>query len=191
MRLISQTRPLARRALLGGLLASSALALLPPVAPAANVSCAGHIARDKRPNAEPNALRYTVACSVPIKGYTITSTREVDVFSTEVEVFNPIDNSLLQGEAFTCEGDIPGFGINCFGTYKGAYHNIVGYYEVAGDDVCGKERPKAQLVVAVNEKGAMAGPFDLRRPRGCPKPKKTKAKKKATRRANERSDRRS
>lgn len=161
-----------------GVLMAIALAL-PTPASAATLTCKGHIGKTADTEDFENALDYTFACTGRILGYMIVSDRELDAFDTEIEVHDPT-GAIAPADGFACEGDIPGFGVGCFGTY--ATNNIVtGTVSVADHKVCDLPRVDPQLVVVpetidpvtgVAKKtanGSMAGPFDLDRPRGCPR----------------------
>lgn len=164
-------------ALLGALIAT-ALAL-PTPASAATLTCKGHIAKAQDTEDYENALNYTFACTGRILGFMIVSDRELDAFDTELEVHDAA-GTIVATDGFVCEGDIPGFGVGCFGTYS--TNNIVtGTVSVADKGVCDLPRVSPQLVVVPETidavtgvarktaNGSMAGPFDLDRPRGCPK----------------------
>jgi hypothetical protein len=124
-------------------------------------------------------MDYVFACTGRVLGYTIVSNREVDAFDTEIEIHDTT-GAIVPADGFACEGEIPGFGVGCFGTYSA--NNIVrGTLSISGAKACAEPRVDAKLVVVPesidantgagkkSSNGAMAGPFDLHRPRGCPK----------------------
>lgn len=88
------------------------LSIVAGSASAGSVTCGGSVALDEEHDAE-NSLAYNVKCSEDILGYSIVSNREISYFSTEVTVF--AGEEIAEGEAFTCEGTIPGNGIGCYG----------------------------------------------------------------------------
>lgn len=82
-------------------------------AQASSVECSGTVA----PSAEGKASEeytYRVTCNEDIKGYTISSNRQIGYFGTETIVLKP-DNEVAEGESFGCEGSIPAWGIGCQG----------------------------------------------------------------------------
>ncbi|MGK2954411.1 MAG: hypothetical protein ACSLFI_01905 [Solirubrobacterales bacterium] len=88
------------------------LSIVAGSASAASVTCSGSVAVDEEHAAE-NSLEYSVKCNEDILGYSIVSNREIGYFSTEVTVF--AGEEVAEGEAFTCEGAIPGNGVGCYG----------------------------------------------------------------------------
>lgn len=161
-----------------GLLIAIALAL-PSTASAADVSCKGHISKAQDDEDFENALSYTFACTGRIVGYTLLTNREIDAFDTEIEVVDTAD-AIVQNNSFTCEGEIPGLGVGCFGTYT-TNNEVRGRLSVSEAKACAEPRVNARLVVVVESinpmtgvpaktsNGAMAGPFEFGRPHGCPK----------------------
>lgn len=163
--------------LLAGLVAL-ALAAVPGDASAANLTCRGHTSLGQVTEDADNPLDYRFACTGRIVGYTLISDRELDYFDPELEVTDAA-GTVVPTDSFGCEGDIPGFGINCLGVY-GTNRLVTGHVSVAEQAPCTEPRPRVQLVVvaetvdavtgkpAKTSKGESAGPFDLGRPRGCP-----------------------
>jgi hypothetical protein len=161
-----------------GVLMAMALAL-PSPASASTLTCRGHVGKAQDTEDYENALDYTFACTGRILGYMIVSDRELDAFDTEIEVHDAA-GAIVPSDGFACEGDIPGFGVGCFGTYS--TNNVVtGTVSVADHKVCDLPRVNPMLVVVPETidtvtglpkktaNGSMAGPFELDRPRGCPK----------------------
>jgi hypothetical protein len=96
-------------------------------------------------------------------------------YDTEVFGADPKTKEVIATDAFSCSGDIPGFGLNCTGTYNGNWETVDSKFTVDGD-VCAEPRVDPLLIVtyaSANSAGKVtqyiAGPFDLGRPRGCPK----------------------
>lgn len=121
-------------------------------------------------------VRYIFSCNGKITGYQVQPQIEATGYDTEVfgadKATGQIDGA---NDAFSCDGDIPGFGINCVGKYKGGHDRVEGKFTIDGD-ICAEPRVDPLLTVtfaSVNDKGvvtqAIAGPFDLGRPRksGC------------------------
>ena len=161
-----------------GLLMAIGLAL--PGLASADVTCKGHTEKAQDSEDYENAMDYVFACTGRILGYAIVSNREFDVFDTEIEVHDAA-GTIVATDGFACEGDIPGFGVNCFGLGSGANNVVRGTVSVSGVKACAEPRTDAKLVVVPeaidansgvgkkNSLGALAGPFDLGRPKGCPK----------------------
>lgn len=177
--------------MLGGALVAPGTAAATP-----QNTCIGHIAKgtpaaDALPDDHP--VTFAFACGFPVNGFSLVSGNEVAGFDTDLSVFDLAQN-LVAGEMFSCEGDEPGFGVNCNGAYGGGFHVISGTFLTTADP-CVEPREDVRLVVSyasLSSKGVLsnsvAGPFELGRPRGCPtvshKPVKVKGKaKKKGRRA--------
>lgn len=160
-----------------GLVMAVGLAL--PGLASAETACTGHTEKATDSEDYENAMDYVFACSGRILGYTIVSNRELDAFDTEIEVHDAA-GAIVSSDGFACEGEIPGFGVGCFGTY-GANNIVRGTISVSEAKACAEPRVAAKLVVVLESidnvtgvpkktsNGAMLGPIDLRRPRGCPK----------------------
>jgi hypothetical protein len=156
-----------------------AIGLGVPGLASAETTCKGHIGKATDTEDYENAIDYVFACSGRILGYTIVADRELDAFDTEIEVHDSA-GAIVAADGFACEGEIPGFGVGCFGTY-GVNHLVRGTFSVAGSKACAEPRLDPKLVVVPESidantgagkktsNGAMIGPIDLGRPRGCPK----------------------
>lgn len=158
-----------------------ALAVWAPLAGASanpnNYDCGGHIEAGKpQPGDDSTQVQYVFACGGPITGYQIQPQISDTGFSTDVSVFEKVTNNPVTTDSFTCNGDFPGYGINCIGKYTGTtYANIVGTFSIDGK-LCDEPRVDPLLTVVyatADSKGvvtqAISGPYDLGRPRGCPK----------------------
>ncbi len=121
-------------------------------------------------------VRYIFACNGPITGFQVQPQIEATGYDTEVfgqdAVTKQVDGA---NDAFSCNGDIPGYGINCVGKYKGGYDRVEGKFTIDGD-ICTEPRVDPLLTVTyatTNAAGAVvqsiSGPYDLGRPRksGC------------------------
>ncbi|MDQ3723351.1 MAG: hypothetical protein M3376_09865 [Actinomycetota bacterium] len=164
-------------ALLGVLVAVALMS--PSPASAADVTCKGSTEKAQDNEDFENAIGYAFACTGRIVGYTLLTSREIDAFDTEVEVVDSA-GAVVQTDAFACQGDIPGLGVGCFGSYS--TNNFVrGVLSVSEAQACAEPRVITRLVVVLEtidpitdvptktSKGTMAGPFEMGRPRGCPK----------------------
>ena len=143
-------------------------------------NCKGHIEKGAANADDPTItnVKYLFACSNSLTGYSLfIDGHPVQGFETEVFGSDPATKAVVPADAFSCNGDIPGFGVNCVGTYTAGWHVISGEFGIEGA-LCTEPRVDPILTVTnatVNAKGAgvsaIAGPYDLGRPRGCPKSK--------------------
>jgi hypothetical protein len=174
-----------RKALLAALAAllvvgASLLLLLGGARPASadqnpnNTDCRGHVEKGAADSADPSAVtvRYVFACSGPITGYQIQPQIAAQSIETEVFGLDRLSGRVVADDAFSCQGDIPGYGINCVGTYQGNYDVVKGQFTI-DPKLCDEPRVDPLLTVvtatrtATGVAQAIAGPFDLGRPRGC------------------------
>jgi hypothetical protein len=141
-----------------------------------NTLCKGHINKGKADPDDPDSgvVEYTFACSQAITGYALQPDRQATGYETEVFGADAKTKQVVATDAFSCNGDIPGWGINCTGSYGGNWDTVTSTFTVDGD-VCAEPRVDPLLIVTFasvsNGKVTqyIAGPFDLGRPRGCPK----------------------
>ena len=141
-----------------------------------NTLCKGHIDKGKADPDDPDSgvVSYTFACSQPITGYSVMPDKPATGFETEVFGTDPATKEVLATDAFSCAGEQPGWGVNCTGADVGSWHPITSTFTIDGD-VCAEPRVDPLLVVTYASVTAgkatqyIAGPFDLGRPRGCPK----------------------
>lgn len=177
MQIAVKPRPRAGVALLG--LVIAVVLMIPGAASAATFGCSGHINPGTPSEDYENPITYKFACAGRIVGYMLVTDREIDAFETEITVHDPA-GALIQADGFACEGDFPGFGVGCMGTY-GANGVVTGTISLSERKPCEEPRVDPKLVVVAesldvntgqplkSSNGSMAGPFDLGRPRGCPK----------------------
>lgn len=147
-----------------------------------NYDCRGGIQKgDVDADTGETEVRYIFACNGKITGFQVQPQIEATGYDTEVfgtdKATGQVDGA---NDAFSCNGDIPGYGINCVGKYKGGYDTIEGKFTIDGD-ICAEPRVDPLLTVtfasAANGAAgaapvvtqAISGPFDLGRPRksGC------------------------
>jgi hypothetical protein len=136
--------------------------------------CAGQLAAGKAEGegAEGTPVQYKFKCNGQITGYQVQTQVPITGIEGQPQVANYLEKPLP--EAFSCSGAFPGYALNCVGaTTKEAFERITGQFEI-GWKLCTEPRVDALLTVtyAYLEKGvitqAIAGPFDLGRPVGCP-----------------------
>ncbi len=149
------------------------------VTPESTTNCGGSLKRAPTSD-EPNTLSYKFNCDGGITAYTIVASRGPNDLST-IDDFSP--NSLAYGSSgvdskvsFTCEGSIPGDGINCNtgGSDLPTAEFVEGTFDTT-DPYCGtvatkatkgkkatKAEPQAVVDVIVSDvTGAEDGPFRL------------------------------
>jgi hypothetical protein len=180
--------PSRRRALVAALIVllaagASLLLLLDGTKPASadqnanNTDCRGHVEKGEAQSDDPQAVqvRYVFACSGPITGYQIQPNVPAQSIDTEVFALDRTSKQVVPTDSFSCQGEIPSYGINCVGTYGGDYEIVQGQFTI-DPKLCDEPRIDPLLTVVYASKNsagnvvqAMAGPFDLGRPRGCPK----------------------
>jgi hypothetical protein len=97
--------------------ASAAFASPAMAAPQAATTCNGSLT--KAPTAdEPNNLNYQFQCTWGVSAYTILANRTPNDFST-IDDFSTVANvvdsagTINPTQSFTCEGSLPGNGVNC------------------------------------------------------------------------------
>ena len=141
-----------------------------------NTVCDGHTSKGDPDPEDPTTygVKYVIKCDQPITGYSLISDKEIEGMETEVQVLSA-DGNVVGNNAFNCEGELPGWGVNCVGQYDARNRSITGQFYI-GKSLCAERRLDPLLVVStasVTSAGApaqdMSGPFDLGRPRGCPK----------------------
>lgn len=142
-----------------------------------NNICKGSITKGDPEADDPTAVtvKYRVACAQSITGYSLfldghpVTSIETEVFATDAK------GAVVPADAFSCNGEFPGYGINCIGTYGGNWTVLTGQFTIE-TPICQEPRVNPVVTVAtatVDSKGkpvqALAGPFDLGRPRkaGC------------------------
>jgi hypothetical protein len=141
-----------------------------------NTDCRGHLEKGDPSPDDPTAtqVKYVFACSGPITGYQIQPQIPATSIDTEVFGLDRTTKQVVPTDSFSCQGDIPSYGINCVGTYGGNYDVVSANFSI-DPKLCAEPRVDALLTVVYATRSgnsvtqAIAGPFDLGRPRGCPK----------------------
>jgi hypothetical protein len=141
-----------------------------------NTDCRGHIEKGEPSSDDPTAtqVKYVFACSGPITGYQIQPQVPATSIDTEVFALDRTTKQVVPTDSFSCQGDIPSYGINCVGTYGGNYEVVSAQFSI-DPKLCAEPRVDPLLTVVYASRSgntvtqAIAGPFDLGRPRGCPK----------------------
>jgi hypothetical protein len=138
--------------------------------------CRGHIGKaTPDPNApELTQVGYRFACANPISGYILVLDHQVSTFETEVFALDGTTKQAVPTDSFSCFGDLPGWTVNCTGTYGGNWEIVPGRFAIS-EKLCDEPRVNPILyvvratVVSGKPAQAIAGPFDLGRPQACPK----------------------
>jgi len=141
-----------------------------------NTDCRGHVEKGEPSPDDPSAtqVKYVFACSGPITGYQIQPQIPAQSIDTEVFALDSATKQVVPTDSFSCQGIIPSYGINCTGVYQGKYEIVSGQFSI-DPKLCAEPRVDPLLTVvyatrtATGVTQAIAGPFDLGRPRGCPK----------------------
>jgi hypothetical protein len=139
-----------------------------------NYQCFGHIlAGQPEAGATDQQVAYTFNCSGPVTGYQIQTQIPLTGFDSSPLVTNQKGEAVTT-DSFSCNGEFPGYAINCVGSSTAGYEPIAGQFTI-GSKLCTEPRVDPLLTVTyayLNEKKvitqAISGPFDLGRPHGCP-----------------------
>jgi hypothetical protein len=141
-----------------------------------NADCRGHVEKGAASADDPTAtqVKYVFACSGPITGYQIQPQVPAQSLDTEVFAADRTTKAVVPTDSFSCSGIIPSYGINCIGAYQGNYEVVAGQFSI-DPKLCDEPRVDPLLTVVYASKNAsgavvqaIAGPFDLGRPQGCP-----------------------
>jgi hypothetical protein len=141
-----------------------------------NTDCRGHVEKGEPSPDDPSAtqVKYVFACSGPITGYQIQPQIPAQSLDTEVFALDAATKQVVSTDSFSCQGIIPSYGINCTGVYAGKYEIVSGQFSI-DPKLCAEPRVDPLLTVVYAARTstgvtqAIAGPFDLGRPHGCPK----------------------
>jgi len=136
--------------------------------------CKGHVAAGEQSEDDPEAINvaYQFACSNPITGYILLLDHQTQAIETEVFAIDSTTKQVVSTDSFSCSGDVPGWTVNCVGTYGGKWEILPGTFTIS-EKLCDEPRvnPVLYTVRATVSAGkpvtAIAGPFDLGRPQGC------------------------
>ena len=92
-------------------------------------SCKGSIAAGDKTADDPTltGVKYRIACAMPITGYSLFfDGHPVQSIETEVFGVDPATKAVVATDAFSCNGELPGYGENCVGTYGGKWSVLEG-----------------------------------------------------------------
>jgi hypothetical protein len=142
-----------------------------------NYECFGQISAGKSEGGEETPVQYEFKCNGQITGYQLQTQLPITGIQGSPLVTNYANTPLT--DSFSCSGAFPGYAVNCVGSNatgsstKEANERITGQFEI-GWKLCTEPRvdPLLTVTYAYLEKNeitqAIAGPFDLGRPLGCP-----------------------
>jgi hypothetical protein len=138
-----------------------------------NYNCLGNI-NSGQPEAgsEEQQVKYTFYCDGPITGYQLQAQVPLTGVQAAPQLYSIATKNPLN-DSFSCSGEVPGYAVNCVGLAKAGYESITGQFAI-GTKICTEPRvdPLLTVTYAYLEKNvvtqAIAGPFDLGRPQGCP-----------------------
>ena len=142
-----------------------------------NMLCKGHIEKGEPSPDDPTVtqVKYVFACSQAITGYQIQPDHAVQSMDTEVFATDRTTKQVISTDSFSCNGDLPGYGVNCNGVYGGDWRVVTATFAI-DEKLCDEPRVDPLLTVTFATANAqrqitqfLAGPFDLGRPHGCPK----------------------
>ena len=137
--------------------------------------CKGHVAAGGESADDPDAVQvaYQFACSNPITGYVLLLDHQTQALETEVFALDSATKQVVPTDSFSCSGDVPGWTVNCVGTYAGKWEIVPGTFTIS-EKLCAEPRVdpvlytmRATVSAAGKPVTAIAGPFDLGRPQGC------------------------
>ena len=164
---------------------AAAFALPSGARAAEDQSCFGDVKQIKPTADRDTGAQYEFSCRNPITSFAIVSTSQIAGFDVTADVFDSEgQGGELQGtDRFgECEGDLPGYGFRCTGTYSGQGRFVRASFDgvraPCARDASGHVAMRVSVLVA-SSAGKIAGPYELGKPKGCPKAKhkKKKAKK--------------
>ena len=114
------------------------------------------------------------ACAGPITGYQIQPQIPAQSIDTEVFALDRRPSRSCRPTRSRARATIPSYGINCTGVYGQVRDRVSGQFSI-DPKLCAEPRVDPLLTVvyatrtATGVTQAIAGPFDLGRPQGCPK----------------------
>lgn len=137
-----------------------------------NYNCLGGLAAGQaEEGSEEQQVQYSFYCDGPITGYQLQAQVPLTGLSGQPGVTSNATTKPVS-DTFACQGEIPGYALNCVGLAKLGFETITGQFSI-GTKLCAEPRvdPLLTVTYAYLEKGvvtqAIAGPFDLGRPKGC------------------------
>jgi hypothetical protein len=138
-----------------------------------NYSCLGSVsAGSAEEGSEEQQVQYKFYCDGPITGYQLQAQIPLTGLAGQPTLTDNGTGKALN-DTFSCSGEVPGYALNCVGLAKEGYETVAGQFAI-GSKLCAEPRvdPLLTVTYAYLEKGAVtqaiAGPFDLGRPEGCP-----------------------
>lgn len=146
------------------------------------ITCKGFVHSGEVDDANPDLYQaeYRIRCNQAITGYSLFIGAQ-QVQALETEVFPQLaDGSPVSTDSFSCNGDLPGNGVNCVGKYSDLSGIITGKFATEQPICAAGHRIEPILTVAKASVSsanaavlAISGPFTLGQPSDC-KGKKNK-----------------
>ena len=140
------------------------------------ITCKGFIKSAEVDAANPDLYQaqYRIRCDQAITGYSLfIGAQQVEAIETE-GFPQYADGSPVAADSFSCNGDLPGNGVNCVGKYSDLSGIITGTFAVAEPLCTAGKRIEPILTVAKASVSsanaavlAISGPFTLGQPSDC------------------------
>jgi hypothetical protein len=179
-----------RFALLVGVLALMLLALPSAAGASSTQFCLGKVTPIKATSERDTGANYEFSCHDAITSFALITSSELSSFDVSADVFDSGAGGAIRGDDRfgECEGELPGSGFVCTGTYSAQGRVIKSSFDTTDNpcarDAGGNTLLKASVVVKTAD-GKLNGPYRLGKAiKGCAKPAKQhkKSKSHATRR---------
>ena len=123
-------------------------------------------------NPDLTQVQYRIRCNQAISGYSLFISAH-QVQAIETEAFPQFaDGSPVPTDSFSCNGDLPGNGVNCVGKYSDLSGIITGTFAIDAP-LCKAGSRIEPILTVVKAPGsgsnpvAISGPFSLHHPAGC------------------------
>jgi hypothetical protein len=158
--------------------AASHAAIQEPLSDFNNYECTGHTqAGPPELGSSEQQVQYTISCDGPITGYQLET--QIPLTGVSAAPITESGKGVELTDTFSCQGELPGYAVNCVGLAQEDWETITGEFAIA-TPICAEPRVDPLLTVtyaateAAKAKGeipkvtqAISGPFDLGRPHGC------------------------
>ncbi|MBA2516860.1 MAG: hypothetical protein H0V22_06025 [Solirubrobacterales bacterium] len=158
------------------LIALTAGLTVPSSAAAADQFCYGSIKPIEVTEERESGVSYQFACREAVRSFLVVSSQELSAFGVDAEVYDPDSGggAIRPDDRFgECEGETPGYGFGCSGTYSAFGRVIRGSFDTT-DPACSRD-PRtnkltlSSMVIVGDAKGKLSGPYKLARPKDCNK----------------------
>jgi hypothetical protein len=165
-----------RLALLLPVLALVALALPGTAGASSTQFCLGTVTPIKATSERDTGANYQFSCHDAITSFALVTSSELSSFDVSADVFDAGAGGAIRGDDRfgECEGELPGHGFLCTGTYSAQSRVIKASFDTT-DNPCARDADgnlllRASVVVKTAD-GKLNGPYRLAKAiKGCPKP---------------------